>query len=358
VILVNSCSVTAEAEREVRKQIRRARLQRPGARIIVTGCAAELAPERWAAMPEVDAVLPRREKEALVAAAPLDAERARTRAFLQVQNGCDHRCSFCVTVLARGPSRSLSLEAAIVQTRAAVDTGAAEVVLSGIDLTSWGADLPGRPVLGELAAAILAQVPALPRLRLSSLDPAEIDEELWRLFGDQERLMPHLHLSIQSGDDLVLRRMLRRHRRDTVLRVAERARRLRPDVALGADWIAGFPTESDAAFERTRELARDCGIVHFHVFPYSERPGTAAARMPPLPLTLRRERAARLRADGDAARERFLAAKVGSLVDVLEEKNGMGHTPDFGALRFAEPGRAGVIRRVRVRASTGQQLLE
>jgi threonylcarbamoyladenosine tRNA methylthiotransferase MtaB len=358
VILVNSCSVTAQAEREVRKAIRSARRRRPGARIVVTGCAAELAPARWAALAEVDAVLPRAEKQALVDAAPQGFQRRRTRSFLQVQNGCDHRCTFCAIALARGPSRSLPLAAAVAQARAAADAGAGEIVLSGVDLTAWGADLPGRPLLGELAAAILAQVPQLPRLRLSSLDPAEIDEALWRLLADEERLMPHLHLSIQSGDDLVLRRMRRRHRRGDVLCVVERARRLRPDLALGADLIAGFPTESDAAFERTRALASECGLVHLHVFPYSERPGTAAERMPQLPLRVRRERAARLRADGDAARERFLAAKVGSEIGVLEEKNGVGYTPDFAPLRLAEPGLAGVIRRVRVRASTGQQLLE
>ncbi len=357
-VIVNSCAVTAQAEREVRKAIREARRRRPRARIVVTGCAAQLDPARWAAMPEVDAVLGRAEKEALLSGELLQSFETRTRAFLQVQNGCDHRCSFCVIRLARGPSRSVALARVVAQAAGFAAAGAGEVVLSGVDLTAWGGDLPGAPALGDLVAAILAGAPSLRRLRLSSLDPAEIDERLWQLFADEPRLMPHLHLSIQSGDDLVLRRMLRRHRRADLLRVAERARRLRPEVALGADLIAGFPTESEAAFERTLALVDACGLVYLHVFPYSERPGTAAARMPQLPQALRRERAARLRAAGDAARERFLAAKVGRREEVLAERNGVGHTPDFAPVQLAAPWQAGSFRHVRVRGVSQGRLLE
>ncbi len=357
-VLVNSCAVTAQAEREVRKAIRDARRRRPGARIVVTGCAAQLDPARWASMPEVDAVLSRREKQALIDALPLRSFETRTRAFLQVQNGCDHRCTFCVIPLARGPSRSLPLAQAVAQARTFAEAGSGEVVLSGVDLTAWGGDLPGTPALGDLVAAILSGVPRLRRLRLSSLDPAEIDLRLWQLLGSEQRLMPHLHLSIQSGDDLVLRQMRRRHRRADVLRAAERVRELRPDIALGADLIAGYPTESDAAFERTLDLVGACGLVYLHVFPYSERPGTAAARLPQLPPVLRRERAARLRAAGDAARASFLAAKVGTRVEVLAEMNGIGHGPDFAPVQLAEATQAGAFRSVLVRESRGDRLLE
>ncbi|MGH7111336.1 MAG: MiaB/RimO family radical SAM methylthiotransferase, partial [Stellaceae bacterium] len=304
-VIINTCAVTAEAERQARQTIRRARREHPGARLIVTGCAATLDPLGYRAMPEVDAVLDNAAKlrpesyrfdPDRTAQDPLpppeesgsepDGLAGRVRAHLQVQQGCDHRCTFCIIPFARGPSRSLPPEAAAERARHLVAGGAREIVLTGIDLTAWGGDLPGRPSLGQLARHLLAAVPELPRLRLSSLDPAEIDEDLWRLLAEEPRLMPHLHLSLQAGDDLILKRMRRRHSRAQAIAAARRARVLRPEVALGADLIAGFPTESEAMFRQSLDLIAECGLTFVHVFPYSARAGTPAARMPAVPQSL------------------------------------------------------------------------
>ncbi len=352
-IVVNTCAVTAEAERQARQSVRRLRRERPHARIVVTGCAAQIDPRSWTAMPEVDRVLGNVEKLSARSYADHgarmqvdDIARAKetaghllsdlaghSRAFLQVQNGCDHRCTFCVIPFGRGPSRSVPAGDVVAQTRALVEAGYNEVVLTGVDLTAWGHDLPGRPGLGALARRLLKLVPQLPRLRLSSLDPVEIDDDLLALLGDEPRLMPHLHLSVQSGDDLVLKRMKRRHLRADVLRLVERARARRADVAFGADLIAGFPTETEAMFDNTLRLIDEAGLTWLHVFPYSVRPGTPAARMPAVPGDVRRERAARLRVSGAHRVDMFMRAQIGRTVEALIELDGTGRTPHFAPVR-------------------------
>ena len=357
-VIVNTCAVTGEAERQARQAIRRARRRNPQATIIATGCAAQLDPARFAAMPEVDRVVGNREKLTLEGLAP-DAEtdiavgdimavretaghlvagyEERARAFVQVQNGCDHRCTFCIIPFARGPSRSVPLGAIAAEVRALVAAGHREVVLSGVDLGHYGADLPGRPCLGEAVRRLLRAVPELPRLRLSSIDPVEIDPVLERLFAEEARLMPHLHLSLQAGDDMVLKRMKRRHTRADVLALCRRLRGLRPEIAFGADLIAGFPTETQAMFENTRRLVEEAGLVWLHVFPYSPRPGTPAARMPQVPGPERRARAAALRAAGGGPRRRFLEARVGSDAQVLLEKADRGRDECFAEVAFERP---------------------
>ena len=362
-VIVNTCAVTAEAERQARQAIRKARRARPGATIIVTGCAAQISPQRFAAMPEVDRVIGNAEKMRVETFAPWSAvaqrvavgdimavrETAghllggfenRARAFLQVQQGCDHRCTFCIIPYGRGPSRSLPAGAVVDQARAFVASGINEIVLTGVDLTAYGADLPGSPTLGQLLRRILKLVPELERLRLSSLDPVEIDEDLWRLVGDEQRLMPHLHLSAQAGDDLILKRMKRRHLRADLVEVCERARRLRPGIALGADLIAGFPTETDAMFANTLRLVADCGLSFLHVFPFSARERTPAARMKQLPGNLVRERARALREAGEAALARHLTRRAGQLDRVLIEGPGRGRAEDYTPVRVAAPGLA------------------
>jgi threonylcarbamoyladenosine tRNA methylthiotransferase MtaB len=376
-VIVNTCAVTAEAERQARQAIRRARRERPGARLVVTGCAAQLAPERYAAMPEVDLVLGNEEKlkresygddaakRVRVAAIDevretaghlIDGLEAHIRGFVQVQQGCDHRCTFCIIPLARGPSRSLSVGEVVSQARHLVARGAREIVLTGVDLTAYGADLPGRPRLGQLVRRLLALVPELPRLRLSSLDPAEMDDALWRLLAEEPRLMPHLHLSLQSGDDLVLKRMKRRHSRSQALEVCRRARDLRPGLALGADVIAGFPTEDEAMAARTRALIEEAGIDYVHVFPYSARPGTPAARMPQLPGGLVHERAARLRETAAETLARALAGRVGSHATVLVEGPGFGHSEHFAPVRFAGAAMRGSLVRLAIAAAHAGEL--
>jgi len=377
VVIVNTCAVTAEAERQARQAIRKARRERPAARIVVTGCAAQIDPARYAAMPEVDRVVGNEEKlrpetwtnwtgdgagdggeRVLVNDIQAVAETARhlvegfegrARAFVQVQQGCDHRCTFCIIPYGRGPSRSVPIGEVVRQVRALVAAGYREVVLSGVDITSYGPDLPGRPTLGQMVRRLLAQVPALPRLRLSSLDPVEIDDDLWRLVAEEPRLMPHLHLSLQAGDDLILKRMKRRHTRADAVAACTRARALRPGIALGADLIAGFPTETEAMFDNTLRLVEDCGLVFLHVFPYSERPGTPAARMPAVPKPERKARAARLRAAGEAALARFRAAQVGSVAEVLVESDGTGRSEHYLPVRLpAAAAPAGTLLRVRL----------
>ena len=304
VVVVNTCAVTSEAERQARQAIRRLRRERPGATLIVTGCAAQIDPDRFAAMPEVDRVVGNDEKMKAETFATLDGPRVRVndimavretaphlveafegraRAFVQVQQGCDHRCTFCIIPYGRGNSRSVPIGEVVRQVRTLVEAGYREVVLTGVDVTSYGPDLPGAPRLGQMVRRLLAQVPDLPRLRLSSLDPVEIDDDLWRLIAEEPRLMPHLHLSVQAGNDLILKRMKRRHLRADAIDVCRRARDLRPEIAFGADLIAGFPTEDEAMFADTLNLVGEAGLTYLHVFPYSPRPGTPAAKMPQVP---------------------------------------------------------------------------
>jgi threonylcarbamoyladenosine tRNA methylthiotransferase MtaB len=383
-VIFNTCAVTAEAVRQAKQSIRKARRENPKARIIVTGCAAQTDPTSFAAMDEVDLVLGNEEKlrahnyRALpdfgvndfdkarvndifsvreTAGHMVDAIEGRARAFVQVQNGCDHRCTFCIIPYARGPNRSVPLGRIVEQVRRLVGNGIREVVLTGVDITAYGADLPGRPTLGGLVRRLLAQVPELPRLRLSSIDPAEIDPQLLQAIEQEERLMPHLHLSVQAGDDLVLKRMKRRHGRDDVLRLVEAARARRADVAFGADLIAGFPTESDAMFARSLALVGEAELTFLHVFPYSARGGTPAARMPQLPMPVRRARAAQLRAAGDAALARFLAGRVGATESVLVEDGRRGRSAHYAAVELAAPGRAGDIVAARIAGIADGRLL-
>jgi len=371
-VIVNTCAVTAEAERQARQAIRRARRRHPEAKIVVTGCAAQLSPERYAALPEVDRVLDNRAKllpqsyltkevalpDPIETAAHLvDGFDGKCRAFLQVQQGCDHRCTFCIIPYARGASRSVPIGVIADQARRLVAADYREIVLTGVDLTAYGADLPGRPSLGSMVRRLLAAVPELRRLRLSSLDPAEIDADLWRLLAEQDRLMPHLHLSLQAGDDLVLKRMKRRHSRGEAIAVAKRARELRPEVALGADLIAGFPTENEDMFRQTLDLIGECGLAFVHVFPYSVRAGTPAARIPQLPDAVIKERAARLRAAGEIALAAELSNRIGSETDVLVERPGMGRATFYAAVSFAEPGDAGSVRRMRLVGASGRNLI-
>jgi threonylcarbamoyladenosine tRNA methylthiotransferase MtaB len=360
-IIVHTCAVTAEAERQARQAIRRARRERPEARILVTGCSAQIRPERYAAMAEVDQVVGNARKlrpelwQTLAGAPParvlvddvmavretaghlVDGLEGRARAFVQVQQGCDHRCTFCIIPYGRGPSRSVPAGAVVAQARRLVEAGYLELVLTGVDLTSYGKDLPGQPTLGQLVRRLLRLVPELPRLRLSSLDPAELDPDLLDLIADEPRLMPHLHLSVQAGDDLVLKRMKRRHSRTDVLRLCAELRRLRPGLAFGADLIAGFPTETEAMFASTLALIEDADLTYLHVFPYSAREGTPAARMPQVPKPVRKERAARLRAAGGRQLRRYLRGEVGRPARVLVEAGGRGHTEAFAPFRFSDP---------------------
>lgn len=355
-ILVNTCAVTGEAVRQARQAIRRARRENPNARIVVTGCAAQTDAQSFAAMPEVDAVLGNEEK--------LKAEHYRgipdfgvegeekirvndimsisetapqmvahidghVRGFLQVQTGCDHRCTFCIIPYGRGNSRSVPMGAVVEQARRLAENGYREVVLTGVDATSYGADLPGGPSLGLLAKTLLKQVPEIRRLRLSSIDSIEVDGHLFDLIADEPRFMPHLHLSLQHGDDLILKRMKRRHSRADAVNFARKVRALRPDVAFGADMIAGFPTETEEMFGNAVGLAEEIGIAHLHVFPYSPRPGTPAARMPQLDRTLVKARAARLRENAQKLHAAHLSSMVGTRQTILVENNGMGHTENF-----------------------------
>lgn len=339
IVVVNSCAVTAEAVRQTRQAIRKVRRARPNARLLVTGCAADIERDQLAAMPEVDGLVPNARK--LDARAwnvpdrPAAVPPRHTRAFVAVQNGCDHSCTFCVIPQGRGPSRSLTVAEVLAEVERHLDQGAPEVVLTGVDVTSWGHDLPDSPSLGDLVAAILGAFPRLRRLRMSSLDGIEIDDRLFELLAGEERVMPHLHLSLQHGHDLILKRMKRRHLRADALALVERLRRRRPEIAIGADLIAGFPTEDGAMHAANLSIVRDLGIVHGHVFPYSPRPGTPAARMPQLDKATIRERAAELRAEVASVRGPWLASLVGRPLDVLAETDGTGHAGNFA--RVAVP---------------------
>ena len=381
-VIVNTCAVTAEAVRQARQAIRKARRDNPAARIIVTGCAAQTEPGTFAAMDEVDLVLGNEEKlrahnyRALpdfgvnqfekarvndimsvkeTAGHLVDAIEGRARAFVQVQNGCDHRCTFCIIPYGRGNSRSVPMGAVVEQVKRLVGNGYAEVVLSGVDLTSYGGDLPGSPRLGRLVRTILRQVPDLPRLRLSSIDSIEADAELFEAIATEARLMPHLHLSLQAGDDMILKRMKRRHLRDDSIRFCEDVRRLRPDIVFGADIIAGFPTETDAMFENSLRIVEECGLTHLHVFPYSPRANTPAARMPQVARDVVKRRAAQLRQAGDAAHARHLAGLAGTAQRILVEREGLGRTEGF-TLATIDTGRPGEIVTARIAGHDGERL--
>src|SRR3954467_3115040 len=361
-IIVNTCAVTAEAERQARQAIRKAKRENPGAKIIVTDCAAQIAPEKFAALPEVDHVLGNTEKlEAKsfqriadgsanarievsdimlvkeTAAHLISGFAERSRAFVEIQQGCDHRCTFCIIPFGRGNNRSVPVGEVVARTRRLVENGFREIVLTGVDITGYGADLPATPKLGQLVRRILALVPELERLRLSSLDVIEVDDELLRLVAEEPRLMPHLHLSLQAGDDMILKRMKRRHLRDDSIRFCAEVRRLRPDVVFGADIIAGFPTETETMFRNSLAIVEECGLTHLHVFPFSPRAGTPAAKMPQVGGDVRKERAARLRAAGQAAMQRYFAQRIGSPVSVLieraEDGMGFGHSEHFAPVR-------------------------
>ena len=378
-IIVNTCAVTAEAERQARQAIRRARRERPDAQIIVTGCAAQIDPAAFAAMPEVSRVLGNAEKlhaeswggrpEARVAvndimsvtetASHLTAGfDGKARAFIQVQNGCDHRCTFCIIPYGRGPARSVPMGAIVAETRQLVEAGFREIVMTGVDLTSYGPDLPGQPTLGQMIRRLLASVPELERLRLSSLDPVEIDDDLWRLIAEEPRLMPHLHLSIQAGDDMVLKRMKRRHLRSDAIMACEHARAARPGIVFGADLIAGFPTETEDMFINTLNLLDECGLTYLHIFPYSARKGTPAARMPQVPMERRKARAAALRAAGDRRLDLFLNSQIGAEISALVEKPGVGRSEHYAPVKLTDDMAAvGSIVTARVETVVGGYLV-
>ncbi len=383
-IVFNTCAVTGEAVRQARQAIRKARRERPGARLIVTGCAAQIDPAAFAAMDEVDLVLGNAEKSAAGSYVPapelgrvrvndimsvretaghlIDGLKDRARAYVEVQNGCDHRCTFCIIPYGRGNSRSAAAGEVVAQVKRLAAQGYREVVLTGVDVTSWGADLPGAPTLGQLVARILKLVPELPRLRLSSIDAAEIDPDLMRCLATEPRLMPYLHLSLQAGDDMILKRMKRRHSRADALKLVAQVRAVRPDTAFGADLIAGFPTETDAMFENTLSLVEAAGLSFLHVFPYSARPGTPAARMPAVAGPVVKARAARLRAAGDAALARHLQRQVGRTVMGLVERadlgqGGVARAEDFTEIAFTGEAQVGSIAPLTVTGHDGKRAL-
>ncbi|WP_417258621.1 tRNA (N(6)-L-threonylcarbamoyladenosine(37)-C(2))-methylthiotransferase MtaB [Celeribacter sp.] len=383
-VVVNTCAVTAEAVRKGRQEIRKLRRDNPDAKIIVTGCAAQTEPETFNAMSEVDLVIGNTEKmqpETWSAMGPdfigqtervqvddimsvtetaghlIDGFGTRSRAYVQVQNGCDHRCTFCIIPYGRGNSRSVPAGVVVDQIKRLVDKGFNEVVLTGVDLTSWGADLPAAPRLGDLVMRILKLVPDLPRLRISSIDSIEADDALMEAIATENRLMPHLHLSLQHGDDLILKRMARRHLRDDAIRFCEEAKKLRPDMTYGADIIAGFPTETDAHFENSLKLVTDCDLTWLHVFPYSKREGTPAARIPnKVDGNVIKARAAQLRAAGDAQVRKHLDAQIGRSHSILMENPHMGRTEQFTEVSFAAPQTEGAIVSAKILGLIGSQL--
>ncbi len=380
-VIVNTCAVTAEAVRQAGQAIRKARRERPDARIIVTGCAAQIDPSRFAAMAEVDHVIGNQEKleagtfarfgidggERVVvndimsvretASHLIDGFGARARAYVQIQNGCDHRCTFCVIPFGRGPSRSVPAGEVVAQVRRLAEKGYAEIVLTGVDITAYGKDLPGEMTLGKLVRSVLKLVPELSRLRLSSIDSVEADAALLAVIAEEERLMPHLHLSLQSGDDLTLKRMKRRHARADSIRFCDTVRRLRPDMVFGADLIAGFPTETDAMFRNSLSLVDDCGLTFLHVFPYSAREGTPAARMPQIHGAVIAKRAGELREKGVAALKRHLKAAKGRRITVLMEKEGSGRAADFTPVRLEAEADAGTLVEAVVAGDDGSSLV-
>ncbi len=381
-VVVNTCAVTSEAVRKSRQEIRRLRRANPGARLVVTGCAAQTEPQTFAQMPEVDVVLGNSEKMQAASWAGLapdftgrtepvqvddimsvtqtaghliDGFGTRARAYVQVQNGCDHRCTFCIIPYGRGNSRSVPAGVIVEQIKRLVDRGYLEVVLTGVDLTSWGGDLPGTPRLGDLVMRILRLLPDLARLRISSIDSIEADENLMLAIATEPRLMPHLHLSLQAGDDMILKRMKRRHLSEDAIRFCDEARRLRPEMTFGADIIAGFPTESEAMFENSLNLVAACDLTWLHVFPFSPRPGTPAARMPQVDGKAIRQRAARLRQAGEAQRRRHLDAQVGRIHSVLMETGRLGRTEQFAEVLFEEDQAIGRVVSARIVGHDGKR---
>ncbi|MBL4802338.1 MAG: tRNA (N(6)-L-threonylcarbamoyladenosine(37)-C(2))-methylthiotransferase MtaB [Emcibacter sp.] len=378
VVIFNTCAVTAEATRQARQSIRRTRKENPDIKIIVTGCAAQITPEKFRDMDEVDQVLGNEEKlkvesyqnfglgntEKLLvndimavketANHLIEGYAERTRAFVQVQNGCDHRCTFCIIPYGRGNSRSVPAGEVIRQVKRLVGNGYQEVIITGVDITSYGPDLPGNPTLGTLCQQILKLVPNLKRLRLSSIDSIEIDEALFQVITEDERMMPHLHLSLQAGDNMVLKRMKRRHSREDTIEFCRRVRLARPDVVFGADIIAGFPTETEEMFQNSLKLVEECDLTYLHVFPYSAREGTPAAKMPPVPKVIRKERAARLRHLGQQQFDRYMAAQVGKVASILVEKEQeagksvIGHTEHFAPAKILADLAPGQVAKVRV----------
>ena len=384
-VVVNTCAVTAEAVRKARQEIRKLRRENPDARLIVTGCAAQTEPQTFAAMDEVDAVIGNTEKMqpetwkgmavdfigetetvqvddimsvTQTAGHMIDGFGTRSRAYVQIQNGCDHRCTFCIIPYGRGNSRSVPAGVVVDQIKRLVDRGYNEVVLTGVDLTSWGADLPTQPKLGDLVMRILKLVPDLPRLRISSIDSIEVDENLMQAIATEPGLMPHLHLSLQHGDNLILKRMKRRHLRDDAIRFTEEARKLRPDTTFGADIIAGFPTETEAHFENSLKLVTDCDLTWLHVFPYSRREGTPAARIPQqVNGNIIKDRAAQLRAAGDVQVVHHLKSQIGKTHQILMENAYMGRTEQFTEVSFSEPQPKGEIVQAVITGCTDMQLL-
>ena len=381
-IIFNTCAVTKEAERQARQAIRRARRENPAAKIIVTGCSAQIDPEGYAGMDEVDQIIGndlklkaetwrfqgglQDQERVLVndimsvketAGHLIEGIEGQARAFIQVQNGCDHRCTFCIIPYGRGNSRSVPIGEIAEQVRKLVESGYNEIVMTGVDVTSYGADLPGQPALRQMIRRVLALVPELPRLRLSSLDPVEIDEDLWRLIAEEPRLMPHLHMSLQAGDDMILKRMKRRHLRADAIEMCRKARDFRPDMAFGADIIAGFPTETDEMFQNTLDIVEECDLTFLHVFPYSERPGTPAARIPDqVPHPVRKERAARLRAQGEKQIQKFLNSHIKQERQVIVEKGNIGRTEHFAAVELDQECKIGSLVKVQTHGIRKQSL--
>ena len=377
-IIFNTCAVTKEAERQARQAIRRARRENPDAKIIVTGCSAQIDPQTYAQMGEVDQIIGNDlklkaetwglegDERVLVndimsvketAGHLIEGIEGQARAFIQVQNGCDHRCTFCIIPYGRGNSRSVPIGEIADQVRKLVEAGYNEIVMTGVDVTSYGADLPGKPALGQMIRRVLALVPELPRLRLSSLDPVEIDEDLWRLIAEEPRLMPHLHMSLQAGDDMILKRMKRRHLRADAIEMCRKARDFRPDMAFGADIIAGFPTETEEMFQNTLNIVEECDLTFLHVFPYSERPGTPAAKIPDqVPPPVRKERARLLRNLGDKQVEKFLNFHVKQKRQVIVEKDNIGRTEHFAEVRLDRECQVGSLVNVQTDGISGTSL--
>ena len=378
-IIFNTCAVTKEAERQARQAIRKARRKNPDAMIIVTGCSAQVNPDMYSEMDEVDQIIGNDLKlqagtwqgiggeKVLVndimsvketASHLIEGVEGHARAFIQVQNGCDHRCTFCIIPYGRGNSRSVPIGAIVEQVRTLVEKGYNEIVLTGVDVTSYGPDLPGQPTLGQMIRRVLALVPDLPRLRLSSLDPVEIDEDLWRLIAEEPRLMPHLHMSLQAGDDMILKRMKRRHLRKDAIEMCERARALRSDIAFGADIIAGFPTETDEMFENTMRIVEECDLTFLHVFPYSERDGTPAAKIPnQVPHDVRKQRAAALRTLGETQMQKFLNSQINKTAQIIVEKGNIGRTENFAQVRFNDDLQPGTLHTIHTHSVEGDALI-
>lgn len=382
-VFINTCAVTAEAERQARQTIRKIHRNNPNAQIIVTGCSAQINPSQYQKMPEVAKVIGNEEKmqpstyknlqsaDKVVVSDIMEVRETaahlvsgfdgKARAFVQVQNGCDHRCTFCTIPFGRGNSRSVAIGEIVAQIRKLLENGYQEIVFTGVDITAYGADLPGQPTLGQMIRRVLSLVPELKRLRLSSLDPVEIDEDLWQIIGSEEKLMPHLHLSLQAGDNLILKRMKRRHLREDAIRFSQRAKTLRPDVVFGADLIAGFPTETDEMFENSLRIVDECSLTYLHVFPYSPRPGTPAARMPQLDGNIIKERARQLRLQGEAAIKRTFGQFVGKSVNVLVEElsEGLvkGKTDHFAPIQIVGSASIASVIPVKVTDITNQHLI-